>query len=207
MNDNKRIIFYIFFLVTVLFGNSVFAQNTFRAIIRDADTKEVLIGASAAIIGTTIGNVADANGIVTIQNIPDGEQIIEFSYIGYETKQQRFTFPLLNNDTISVFLEDASSELGEVVISSTRSNRSIANIPTRIEFIGLEEIEENGNMNPGGIRIWERFSIYVNCENLSNVRQTRFESIYSGTRTNPVFKDIFAPLDGFVVNTGIKIKL
>ena len=56
-------------------------------------------------------------------------------------------------------------------------------------------------------RIWERFSIYVNCENLSNVRQTRFESIYSGTRTNPVFKDIFAPLDGFVVNTGIKIKL
>ena len=56
-------------------------------------------------------------------------------------------------------------------------------------------------------RIWKHFSIYVNCENLTDVRQTRFGSIYTGTITNPVFKDIYAPLDGFVVNAGIKIKL
>jgi iron complex outermembrane receptor protein len=43
--------------------------------------------------------------------------------------------------------------------------------------------------------------------NFTNTRQTRFGSIYTGTITNPVFKDIYAPLDGFVVNTGIKIKL
>jgi iron complex outermembrane receptor protein len=34
-------------LIAAFFGNTVFAQNTFRAIIKDADTKEVLIGASA----------------------------------------------------------------------------------------------------------------------------------------------------------------
>jgi iron complex outermembrane receptor protein len=56
-------------------------------------------------------------------------------------------------------------------------------------------------------RIWEHFSIYLNCENLTDTRQTRFGSIYTGTKTNPVFKDIYAPLDGFVVSAGIKIKL
>lgn len=56
-------------------------------------------------------------------------------------------------------------------------------------------------------KLWEHFSIFVNFENFTNTRQTRFGSIYSGSIDNPVFKDIYAPLDGFVVNGGIKIRL
>ena len=144
---------YIFFLISLILSNTSIAQNTFKAVIKDIDTKEPLPYATAVVISTASGNVTDQNGVIIIQNIPNGEQTIEFSYISYETKRQKFTFPLPDSDTITVFLENATSELGEVVIASTRSNRSIANIPTRIEFIGLEEIEENGNMNPGDIRM------------------------------------------------------
>ena len=56
-------------------------------------------------------------------------------------------------------------------------------------------------------KLWKKFSLFINFENFGDVRQTRFESIYSGTVTNPVFKDIYAPLEGFVVNGGVKIKL
>lgn len=56
-------------------------------------------------------------------------------------------------------------------------------------------------------KLWENFSIYSNFENFTDTRQTRFGSIYTGSLSNPVFKDIFAPLDGFVVNAGIKIKI
>jgi iron complex outermembrane receptor protein len=45
------------------------------------------------------------------------------------------------------------------------------------------------------------------AERLWDTRQTRFFSIYNGTVSNPVFKDIYAPLDGFVVNGGIKLNL
>ena len=58
-----------------------------------------------------------------------------------------------------------------------------------------------------GEKIWERFSIFINFENLTDTRQTKFGPIYSGSITNPNFQDIYAPLDGFVVNAGIKIKL
>jgi iron complex outermembrane receptor protein len=56
-------------------------------------------------------------------------------------------------------------------------------------------------------RLWKKFSLFVNFENFGDVRQTRFESIYTGTVTNPVFKDIYAPLEGFVVNGGFRIIL
>ena len=50
-------------------------------------------------------------------------------------------------------------------------------------------------------------SVFLNFENFSDTRQTRFGSIYKGSRINPVFSDIYAPLDGFVINGGIKLKL
>lgn len=56
-------------------------------------------------------------------------------------------------------------------------------------------------------RIFKTFFLYINFENFGDVRQTKFEPIYTGTVTNPVFKDIYAPLEGFVVNGGIKIKI
>lgn len=56
-------------------------------------------------------------------------------------------------------------------------------------------------------KLWERFSLFINFENFTDTRQTRFDSIYTGTVTNPVFRDIYAPLDGFVVNGGLKLRL
>jgi iron complex outermembrane receptor protein len=54
-------------------------------------------------------------------------------------------------------------------------------------------------------KIWEHLSLFINFENFLDTRQTRFDAIYTGTITNPVFKDIYAPVDGFVINGGIKI--
>ena len=56
-------------------------------------------------------------------------------------------------------------------------------------------------------KLWERFSLYINFENFTDTRQTRFDSIYSGSISNPVFRDIYAPLDGFVINGGLKLRL
>ena len=56
-------------------------------------------------------------------------------------------------------------------------------------------------------KLWERFSVFVNFENFGDTRQTRFDTIYTGSITNPTFRDIYAPVDGFVINGGFKIKL
>lgn len=56
-------------------------------------------------------------------------------------------------------------------------------------------------------KMWEHLSVYVNFENFTDSRQTRFDSIYTGDRSNPIWRDIYAPLDGFVASAGIKIRL
>ena len=56
-------------------------------------------------------------------------------------------------------------------------------------------------------KIWKHLNVYVNAENFTDRRQTRWDTIYTGTITNPNFREIYAPLDGVVVNTGLKIKL
>ena len=56
-------------------------------------------------------------------------------------------------------------------------------------------------------KLWEKWSLFINFENFTDTRQTRFDTIFSGTIENPVFKDIYAPVDGFVVNGGVKLRL
>jgi outer membrane receptor for ferrienterochelin and colicins len=144
---------FIVLLVTAINIAAVFGQNTFKAVVKDSETKETLIGATAVVQGTTNGASADVNGMIEIKNIPDGKQTIVFSYIGYETRKDAFNFPLASKESIEILLENGAEKVEEVVVSSTRSSRTIDNIPTRMETIAGEELEEKGNMNPGDIRM------------------------------------------------------
>jgi len=51
----------------------------------------------------------------------------------------------------------------------------------------------------------DEFSLFLNFENFGDTRQTRDGPIYTGLISNPQFADIYAPLDGFVINGGMKL--
>ena len=51
----------------------------------------------------------------------------------------------------------------------------------------------------------EDFSVFLNLENFGDTRQTRDGPVYTGSITNPEFVDIYAPLDGYVINGGVKL--
>lgn len=139
-------------IVTLLVQNA-WAQNTFKAIVKDGKNKEILIGVNAVLNKTTNGASSDENGIITISNIPNGVQHITFSYLGFKSETKSFSFPLSSTAPVEIFLEQDEEILEEVIISSTRGTRSIQNIPTRIEFISSEELGEKGSMKPGDIRM------------------------------------------------------
>lgn len=144
-------------IVALLYTAIAYSQNTFKAIIKDAKTSETLIGATASVQGTAIGASSDTTGLVTLTKIPDGKQVIRFSYVGYETRLDTLTFPLKQTGPMLISLQSAGKgegqELTEVVVGATRSTRTIANIPTRVEVISGEELDEKGNMKPGDIRM------------------------------------------------------
>jgi len=132
---------------------SAYAQTNTAIHIKDNKTKEPIIGAVASVMGTTIGNVADTSGIIILTNVPNGRQVLRYNALGYSDSYDTLTFPLAHADTSIVYLEPSAAEMEDVVVSSTRSSRTIQDIPTRIELIGGDELNEKGNMKPGDIRM------------------------------------------------------
>lgn len=142
-------------LLLILFAvvTSLPAQNIFKARLIDEETKEVLTGAAGRVQGTTIGSSSDEKGLLEISDIPDGKQVIEFSFVGYKTRERSFVFPLQSTSIIEIDLIPDQTNLSEVVVSATRSSRSIDDIPTRIEIISAGELDEKASMQPGNIKM------------------------------------------------------
>ena len=141
----KKLISIIFLLPLV--AN---AQNIFKAVIKDKDTKENLASATAYIKMLNLGAAADANGILNIRNIANGTYEIVFSSIGYEKKEMEFTFPMAQQP-VEVLLEKESGELSNIIVTTTRTNSRIEDIPIRVEVIAKDEVNEETNIKPTNI--------------------------------------------------------
>lgn len=145
---------YTFFLLLFFWNQTTQAQNVFIATVVDHEKETPLVGVTVFFPSLNIGNTTGLNGEVSIENIPDGTHSIELRYLGFETLIITRTFPLSIAEQSQVFeLHHAHEEMEEITISSTRSSRTIEDIPTRVEFIAGEELTEKGNMKPGDIRM------------------------------------------------------
>jgi outer membrane receptor for ferrienterochelin and colicins len=145
----------IVLIALVCFTARASAQNTYKALIKNAKTNETIPGVSVRVLQSTVGTASDSEGNVLLMNVPSGRQLIQYSSIGFKTRVDTILFPLANESTRLVMMDTAEEdqELDVVVVSATRSSRTIANIPTRIEVIAGEELDEKSNMKPGDIRM------------------------------------------------------
>ena len=49
-------------------------------------------------------------------------------------------------------------------------------------------------------------SVILNCENIFDYRQSRKETLYTGSVTTPIFKTLWGPIDGRVLNLAVRLK-
>jgi outer membrane cobalamin receptor len=193
-----------FGLVLLLLVSSVAtAQHTLTAIIRDAASSQPLPGATAKVSQTSIGATADEKGVINLTGIPSGSQQLSFSFVGYAPQEQNIIFPTAS-DTLIVLLVGDDEELEEVVISTTRSSRTIQSIPTRVELIGGEELEEKGNMKPGDIRMMLNESTGIQTQQVSATSANSSIRIQGlDGRYTQILKDGFPLYAGFSGGLGL----
>ncbi len=128
------------------------AQNTLRAVVRDRLSMLPLPGADVYIDSLSVGAVSDINGLALIPNIPDGLSSVKFSYMGYRTLELKMSFNAESSrsDT-TVLLEPEILENASVIVTSTRSNGVVSDIPVHVEVLGLEEVREESGIKPGNV--------------------------------------------------------
>ena len=141
-------------VVAILFTTTSFGQHSINFSIKSAETNEPLAGASVLIVSSKKGSSTDTAGFVEFTNLAAGKYIFRFSYTAFEQKEETILIPYEGKQPYEVFLkQEEPDEEEEIIIQSTRSTRTIQNIPTRVEFIAGEELDEKANMKPGDIRM------------------------------------------------------
>jgi iron complex outermembrane receptor protein len=144
-------------------------QTILRVSIQDAETGQPLPGAYAVLLPGQIGAKADATGQVLLTVPTAGNYTLTCSFVGYESQADTLTLPGQGDSLVVKLTAEEGEELEEVVVTSTRSNRSIDDIPTRVEAITGEELEEKANMRPGDIRMQLNESTGIQVQQTSPV--------------------------------------
>ena len=160
---NKYILNAIF---TIIMCFSIKAQTTDIQIkVVSESENEPLIGATVYFETLEKGAVTDFDGNTTFTEIPNGEHILIISYLGFETLKTTIQIP--NSSNLIFKLKSGGNELDEIVLQSSRSTRTVKKIPTRIEFIGVEEMGEKAIMNPTNISMVLRESTGIQMQQTS----------------------------------------
>ncbi len=188
----------LFLIFAVLLSAQVsFAQNTFKATVKDEDTKEAVAGATVSVKDTDITATTDANGVAELTNVPDGEQTIEIFSAGYEAKELKVSFPAAAQNENLIFIK-VTNEVGEVTITSTRTGREIDDVPTRVEAIDEEEVDEKSNMRPANVSMVLNESTGIKVQQTSatsNTQSVRIQGLDG--RYTQLLKDGFPAFGGF----------
>ena len=110
------------------------SQNVIKVNVQDSLSKEALIGVTVQLKSTINATATDVNGQATLGKILTGKQTLVFSFVGYHKKEIMYDFPLKNIDEIqTVLLASEAEALEEVIVSATRTNSRIEDLPMKVE--------------------------------------------------------------------------
>lgn len=117
---------------------SLFSQSGIQGYVRDSKTNEGIVGANV-IVGN-YGTATNSSGFFTIERLKVGEYSLDVSVLGYEKYQQRIVVEEGKRLELEIKLVEDRIQLDEIVVSATRSENRISEIPGRINLISPEKL-------------------------------------------------------------------
>ncbi|MDO7854240.1 TonB-dependent receptor [Hymenobacter convexus] len=123
--------------------------QSLRVQVRDSLRHEPLIGASVSVMGTGQGATTDATGTAVLAPAPAAGTRLRITALGYRPRLA--AAPVAGAGLALLLAPDGVAIAEEVLVTATRTNSRIEDLPTRVEVLGAEEIEEEGSIKPASI--------------------------------------------------------
>jgi outer membrane receptor for ferrienterochelin and colicins len=138
----KRYLFiFFFFLPSVIYSQ----EGSISGYVTGADSSS-LTGVAIVIKGTTLGTVTNNKGFYKIQKIKPGTYTLRASVIGYETLERSVT--IKKGDNLEDFrIRESNINLNEVVVTGTRSEKTLKNVPVITQVIIARQMLNMGITN------------------------------------------------------------
>ncbi|WP_295794443.1 TonB-dependent receptor [Mucilaginibacter sp.] len=121
--------------------------GTITGTVTDKADGKTIIGATVSIPDLRRGSITDVNGHYSLENLPKGVYLVQVSYIGYATFNQRVDFT--KTTTLDIQLQASSIETGEVVITGVSKATEIKRDPVPMVAVGktfLDQRSAAGNV-------------------------------------------------------------
>jgi iron complex outermembrane recepter protein len=138
-----RIVFII--IVLILTSHVLNAQNKLTGRITDQKTGEAIAGATIYIPELKTGAIADADGTYGIDNLPKATVIVQISFLGYKAIVEKID--LSKNPTANFVMEEAITEMNEVVVTGTLRATEITRNPVPMITLGIKDLQQNLSTN------------------------------------------------------------
>jgi len=166
-----------FVLLLLLISGMVYSQKTITGTVTASDTKEPLPQVSVKIKGTTTGVVTDLDGRFSI-TVPEGSNILVFSYVGYSEREVDISTV---SGELSIILEVVDIGLNQVVVSASKSEEKILDAPASVTVVNAEKIQTQANTSiVDNLRTLPSVDILKQGLLSSNVTIRGFNNIFSG---------------------------
>jgi len=189
----KKVILLISFIFSFLITG--LAQSTIKGTLTDEETGKGISFANIS-IDQNKGTVSDESGKFTFENIKAGDYVLQISYVGYESLRRKINIKENEILELQIKLKSANITAEDVVITATKTENYIKDIPTRINLISPRQIEaipaqttdELLNLVPG-INLNRSFGIFshttaVTMRGLNGQEQGRVLVMIDGIPTN-----------------------
>ncbi len=134
----KIILFFLLFLFV-----KVNADNVIRGTITDGKSGKTLPGANIVITQLSAGTVSDSQGHYTLRNLPNGEFLVSFLYVGYETVARKVTLTGNTQLTLPVALDPVAFQGQEVVVTGSFTSTQRQNT-IQINSVSSKSINQTG---------------------------------------------------------------
>jgi hypothetical protein len=109
-------------------------EGTLRGTIKDAKTKEDIIGATILVQGINKGAATDINGFFSFAKLPVGSYSLKISYVGYDSKIYEGVKVEAGQVTdLNLDIQEASSTLAEVKVVAQRLTNTEVSVISEIK--------------------------------------------------------------------------
>lgn len=137
-------------IISILFSQA-FSQ-TIEGVVRNAENKQPITGVSVAAPSLKKGVNSSADGSFRLAGLTTGKIALRFSFTGFAVKDTVAELDAKGLTGLVIELEPEVEDLDEVVVvSSSRTNSRIEDMPTKVEVLGMEEVKEENGIKPGNI--------------------------------------------------------
>ena len=136
---NKRL--NLLLLLSMLITSSLFSQEkvTINGYIKDANNGETLIGATCFVKGPNVGATSNEYGFYSV-TVDSGTYEIEFSYLGFQTLNQKIDLSISVKMDIEL-LEEATT-IDEIVITAEQEDKNVTDVEMSTNKLDVATIKK-----------------------------------------------------------------